>query len=182
MGEHVPLGRNRIGDFAFQLIAKQIRNPHRVCSANLIAIARADAPVCCSNALTSNDGPVGCFVLNEMPGHHYVCSFADHQIFSWLDSSSFQSLYLLDQHVRLYHDAGCDDVGDLTGQDSRGYMVKFVDLAPANHGMSSIRAPLVADDDIVSRCEQINKFAFRFVSPLKSDYTGRCHKIHFQNR
>ena len=165
-----------------QLVTEKIGNPHCVCSANLITIARPDAAIGCADALTSDYCSIGCFVLDKMPRHNDVRSFADHQVLARFDSPGLQTLELFDQHVRFDHDTGSDNIGDLAGQDAGWNVVEFVDLAAANNRVARVRAPLVPNDNIVAGSKQIYELAFRFVSPLKTDYTGRCHKNLFQNR
>ena len=68
-------------------------------------------------------------------------------------------------------DAACDHRKHAGREDAAGNERELVSLPRRDDRMPGVRAPLIADDNVMLLGQQIDELAFRFVSPLQADNT-----------
>lgn len=107
--------------------------------------------------------------LSLMPRHDDMCAIADQQILFDFNSLPFESLHFVEEGRWIHDHAGTDDGLDVRSENSGGDEREFVFHTLADDGMSGVVAPLIADDQIVPICQQINDLSLGFITPLQSD-------------
>jgi hypothetical protein len=110
-----------------------------------------------------------------VPGKDHVRAIADHQIAIDSNAPRDQSVDFPQQARRIEHHAAGDDTLDLRAEDPAGNERQLVGFPAGDHRMAGVGAPLITDHDLVFFGEQVDDFAFRFVSPLQTDHTRTRH-------
>ncbi len=159
-----------------KIVAIQVAQPHGERAADLVAVAGADAAHRGADVLAAGAALVERFVFGDVPGKDHVRPIADQQVLADLDAAGQQAVDLLQDAGRVEHHAAGDDALHAGSQDAAGNQRQLVGLAVADDGMAGVAAPLVADDDIVLFGQQVDEFAFGFVSPLQTDHASHRHR------
>ena len=92
--------------------------------------------------------------------------FADEQIVIDPDAQLEQAVDFLDQTHRIDHHAVADDAHLAFAEDARGHDVQDVFLAADEDRVTGVVAALGADHDVRLFGQDIDDFAFAFVTPL----------------
>jgi len=164
--ENPPLGGHDLLDAAGKTLAIHVAQADCIGTADLIAIAGADAAHRGADGLAAR-GFVHQAVFLEVPGKNHVGTRADHEILGNLDAASDEALDFLQQAGRIDDHAGGNDALHLGPEDSAGHQRELEGLPIHDHGMAGVGPALVAHDDIVPLGEKIDNLPLGFVPPLQ---------------
>jgi hypothetical protein len=91
------------------------------------------------------------------------------EVLTDLDTTSAESVYFLDQLLRIDDDAVPDHAELIGREDAGGDEMDGVSLGSNHHRVAGVRTAVVPHDEVVTVREQIDDFALAFVTPLKTD-------------
>ena len=145
--------------------------------ADLVFVGRADA------AAGGADGALAAMAFSRATSSSLMQRqdqrrvLGDAQIFGRDgDALLFELGDLVEQRVRVEHDAIADDRELARPHHARGQERQFVGGAVDDQRMAGIMAALEADDDVGLLGEPIDDLAFTFVAPLGADHDNICHE------
>ena len=95
------------------------------------------------------------------------------------DALRLQLVDLLEQRVRIDHDAVADDRQLAAAHDAGRQQRQFVGHAVDDQRMAGIVAALEADDDVGLLRQPVDDLAFAFVAPLGADHHHIRHQLQF---
>ena len=155
--------------------AIHVAEPHGVRSADLVAIAGADAAAGRADVLAVRRALVERAVLGEMPRENHIEPVADPQIVRMARAALGQLVELLDHAGRIQHDARGDDARDAGRENAAGQQRKLVNLVADDDGVAGVRPALVADDEVMLAGQDVDDLALGFVAPLQTDNASAGH-------
>ena len=109
-------------------------------------------------------------------------AIAELEVIEVLDVARGQLVEFLKRLGGVEDNPSGNDASDSGGEHAAGKQRELVNFAPHDDGMSRVRAPLIANDNIVVACQQVDDLAFGFVTPLQSDNTGPWHSTFLRLR
>jgi hypothetical protein len=102
---------------------------------------------------------------------------AEQQVRVNFDVTSQQGINFFENRSWVDDNTGRHDVDDAGIQNSARDVMQLVRLISDDNRVAGVGSTEKTDDDIELRTQQIDKLAFRLVSPLQSDYTGSWHSL-----
>jgi hypothetical protein len=160
---------------AAELVTVEIAETDRQRSPHLVAIAGADAAAGRADRLASRQTAVELLVFGHVPRKHEVGPVADPQLAFDPHAAALEHIDLLDHAGGIEGHATGDDAGDVVAEDAAWNEGELPGLAVGDDGVAGVGAALIADDDLVVLGEDVNEFAFGFVTPLQTDNACAGH-------
>lgn len=159
-----------VSDALGEVVAVEVTESDGVASSDFVSVAGPDASQGGTDILIAFGGLIEGTIFSEVPGHDDVGSVADHHVIDG-DPTIEEGLNFVEHGGGVEDDATGDDIGDVRVEDAAGDVMEFVGLVTDDDGVTSVSASLVADDNFLVGCEQIDQLTFGFVAPLEADDT-----------
>ena len=97
------------------------------------------------------------------------CALAEIVQAADVDAAPLEALDLVEQHLRVDHDAVADRAGEAGIEDARRDQVELELLAVAHDRVAGVVAALEADHEVGLLGEQVRDLSLSFVAPLGAD-------------
>ena len=104
------------------------------------------------------------------------CALAEILQAADVDAAALEPLDLVEQHLRVDHDAVADRAGQARVEDPRRDQVELELLAVAHDRVAGVVAALKADHEVGLLGEQVGDLALAFVAPLGAHYDYSWHR------